>query len=190
MIHIALEGIDNSGKTTISAFLETKLVEMGIKAAVSKELTTDVGKIIISLFDRKIPLSPKAKTLMFAADRLLRYEQLKKNDVDIVIWDRYVYSAIVYRQMEGLDTQWVQEVNSIFPDAERQYYLDIDPIEAQRRGEKCKKSCPYTIEQLTMCRNIYKDYVNKGDLVELETKSKEELAEIVLKDIERLDVRS
>ena len=91
--------------------------------------------------------------------------------------------------MERLDIKWVHQVNSIFPKADKVYYLDIDPIEAQNRGAKCGKSCPYTIEQLSICRNIYKNYVKSGDLVELKTNSKENLAKIILKDIKKIHVK-
>ena len=56
--------------------------------------------------------------------------------VDIVIWDRYIHSALVYRKMEGLDEDWVKGVNEIFKKANIVVYLDIDTDEAFREGRR------------------------------------------------------
>ena len=40
---IALEGIDNAGKTSVAQILEKKFIEKGKVTVVSKELTTSVG---------------------------------------------------------------------------------------------------------------------------------------------------
>ena len=45
---IALEGIDNAGKTTIAQILVNQMLRQGKISTVSKELTTNVGAVIKS----------------------------------------------------------------------------------------------------------------------------------------------
>lgn len=168
MTHIALEGIDNAGKTTLAKKLVDDLKSQNIKVVISKELTTDVGQIVKNAFTDKIKLSPKQKTLLFASDRLTRYEELQTQDIDIVIWDRYIHSALVYREMEDCDILWVKEVNSIFPKAALNIYLDVNIDLSIQRGQEANKPCPYTKEQLQKCAKIYQRYVESGELISFE----------------------
>lgn len=76
---IALEGIDNAGKTTIGHYLQDYFSKENIKVVLSKELTTDVGEVIKNRIHRG-GLSPISKAFLFAADRQLRLETLRIAD--------------------------------------------------------------------------------------------------------------
>ena len=185
MIYIVLEGIDNAGKTTIATELESQISQNGYKVKISKELTTEVGKIVLQSFKKKERISPELKTYLFAADRLVRMEKLKHKKLDFVIWDRYIYSAMVYREMEGIDVEWVKSVNAIFKDPDLAYYIDIDPHESLRRGLHANKSCPYTIEELARCREIYKRYVDGGNLIEIRSQAIDMIIKKIMQDLEK-----
>jgi len=135
----------------------------------------------------KKSLSPEEKTLLFALDRLERYKNIMNENPDVVIWDRYIHSALVYRKMEGLDEEWVSEVNKIFKKADIIIYLDIDVEEALERGRKAQKKCPYSKKELEQCRKIYMEYVEKGDMILIEAKDKsvKEIAEKIFKEFEQ-----
>lgn len=169
MICIALEGIDNAGKTTLAKKLVDDLKEQNFNAIISKELTTDVGKIVKNAFKNKVKLSPKQKILLFASDRLQRYEELQKQNIDVLIWDRYIHSALVYREMESCDIEWVKQVNSIFPKADLSIYLEVDIDVSINRGEKANKPCPYSKEQLDKCQTIYKRYIDNNELISFDS---------------------
>jgi dTMP kinase len=188
MIHIAFEGIDNAGKTTLAEALLEYLLKKGVRAELTKELTTPVGQMIKDAFAEGINLSSSMKTYLFAADRLERYESLvcsgeKNGNVDVVLWDRYVYSAIAYRAAEGIDIEWVQMVNRPFPPADRGYYLDVTPDESMRRGATAGKPCPYGQEHLAMVRDNYLAMVNKGTLYGIEGTNAAELLQNVILDV-------
>ena len=191
MIHIALEGIDNSGKTTLAESLLEYLLQKGIRAKLTKELTSPIGQIIKNAFARGIQLSGYMKTYLFATDRLERYEKLVRNceeneNLDLVIWDRYIYSAIAYRAAEGVDPEWVQIVNRPFPLADRRYYLDVTPEESIRRGSEAGKPCPYSQEYLARVRDNYVDMVEKGTLSRIEGETLDEIFQNLISDMEAL----
>ena len=189
MIHIAFEGIDNSGKTTLAEALLEYLLDKGVRAELTKELTTSVGRTIKDAFAKGIHLSGCMKTYLFAADRLERYGSLvrceqKNEKLDLVIWDRYVYSAIAYRAAEGIDPEWVQMVNRPFPPANRGYYLNVTSEESIRRGSEAGKPCPYSQEFLAKVRENYLAMVKKGILYDVAGATQAELLQNVILDIE------
>lgn len=161
---VVLEGIDNCGKTTISELLAQHFKEIGHTVSISKELTTNVGSIIKNA-SKTSPLSPIMKTFLFAADRQLRLEEMEKGEYDVLIFDRYLYSAIAYREAEGLDGRWVREVNRFIPPFDIGFYIDISPEESIRRNTDSKFNIHYTLEYLSCVRNGYLHEVNNGNLI-------------------------
>ena len=166
---IALEGIDNAGKTTLAQRLMNEFINLGKKTTVSKELTTEVGEII----KKKIKtgeLTPISKTFLFAADRQLRIEKLREENCfdGIVIFDRYLHSAIVYREAEKLDGIWVKEVNRNIPKSDISFYIDITPDESVKRNTSTKFNIHYSLEHLSRVRESYLNYVNLGELIPID----------------------
>lgn len=166
---IALEGIDNAGKTTLTELLTKEFSKSGKQVTISKELTTDVGKLIKNTI-KNGALTPVSKAFLFAADRQIRIEQLeRKNCFDgVVIFDRYLHSAIVYREAEGLDGDWVKEVNKNIPNSDIAFYIDITPEESIERNTDSKFNIHYSKEHLNKVRNAYLKYVEQGELVKID----------------------
>jgi len=152
---IALEGIDNAGKTTICKKIEEVFKDRD-DLVVSYELSSEIGKSHkkdLSLMDAK------EKTLLFATDRIFREKEYKKYKV--VVCDRYIYSAFVYREMEGCDIEWVKSVNSIFDEPYLNIYCDVDLDEAFKRGGYI----PYTRDELKICKDIYSRYIDDKKMI-------------------------
>lgn len=166
---IALEGIDNAGKTTITQILVDKLIEMGKSVTVSKELTTNVGNLIKSSIKNE-GLSPISKSFLFASDRQIRIEDLSVNKKfdDIVIFDRYLHSAIVYREAEGIDGEWIKELNKNVPPSDIAFYIDITADESIKRNTDKKFNIHYTPEYLDKVRQAYLKYVDLGELIKID----------------------
>lgn len=162
---IVLEGIDNCGKTTTSELLSQYFKENGCSVYISRELTTNVGSLIKDA-SKTSPFSPIMKTFLFAADRQLRLEEIKaSNKYDVYIFDRYLYSAIAYREAEGIDRRWVQEVNRFVPSFDIGFYIDISPEESIRRNSNTKFNIHYTLEYLSRVRKSYLQEVEDGNLI-------------------------
>ncbi|WP_260447788.1 dTMP kinase, partial [Listeria seeligeri] len=142
---IILEGLDNAGKTTAAEIISEHFRNKGMSVYVSKELTTNVG-IIIKELNRRGKLSSITKTFLFAADRQIRLEEFVKDseNYDIIIMDRYIYSAMAYRVAEGTDLNWVKVVNDNVKKSDLAYYIDISPEESINRNSKKKFNIKYS----------------------------------------------
>jgi dTMP kinase len=185
---ISFEGLDNSGKTTQAALLSSELSRRGFKTVVSKELSTEIGEVLKLGFKSK-KYSPIMKALLFAADRQERIEMLH-NDIDndtIVIFDRYIHSAIVYRKSEGIGEEWVKSINIHVPIYDIGFYLDISPEESKGRNNPEKDNIHYSIDLLTEIRNAYMNFVEKGELILIDGSSEQnEISKEILKHIDAL----
>lgn len=163
---IVFEGIDNAGKTTIAERLVEYLDSIGKKVILSKELTTDIGELIKKHIE-KDGLSPILKSYLFAADRQMRIENMNNEfkEENIIIFDRYVHSAIVYRELEGLNGKWIKEINKQLPKSNLSFYIDITPEESIRRNNEKKFNIKYSLKQLDTVRESYNHYVDEGELI-------------------------
>jgi dTMP kinase len=159
-LFINFEGIDNSGKTTLIKDIK-EIFEKEYSVYITRELTTDVGRLTLKKL-KKNNISLYEKVLLFAADRVIRYEKdLKKiiNDPCLIISDRWFYSALAYRSAEDESLKdYVVTVNRIFMKPDINFYIDITPEESARRGIINDKN-NYTASLLGKVRNEYKKMI-------------------------------
>lgn len=154
---IVFEGIDNAGKTTQVAKLGNRLESKRIPHLITRELTTPIGRVIHSYLG-KLAFTPVLKTLLFAADRMQRLEQDVEpalSEGKIVLADRWILSAVAYRSVEGLDSEYVLQVNSTARSADMTILIDVPTDEAWRRGVASNRPCPYPADFLEEVREVY-----------------------------------
>ncbi len=133
----------------------------------AKELSTPVGEQIKQL-SKEGKLTPELKSYLFPADRRLLLDglgEIKKDD--IVIFDRYVPSAIAYRMADGIDKEWVQEINKNFPKHDLGFYIDITPDESIKRNSDQKFNIIYSYEHLDRVRKAYKSILDEYSLEQI-----------------------
>lgn len=165
---VILEGLDNTGKTTIAKMLMQYYKIQGKNAILAKELSTPVGEQIKQL-SKEGKLTPELKSYLFPADRRLLLDglgEIKKED--IVIFDRYVPSAIAYRMADGIDKEWVQGINKNFPKHDLGFYIDITPEESIRRNTDQKFNIRYSYEHLDRVRKAYKSILDEYSLEQID----------------------
>ena len=140
MILVALEGIEGSGKTSVTEALEQAEVP-DLTLCCTGELRSPIGPL---LRNRLPQLSPLERVHWFAADRASTLEQVRTSiDIEqptVVVWDRYLDSARAYRSAEvelGVAPleilELVERVNQAFPAPDRVLFLDTDPSVARAR---------------------------------------------------------
>ena len=107
-IFITFEGIDGSGKTTVSKILKARLEKDGYKAMLIKEPTeTPLGKFIRGeILGSGSAGAEDALTalFLFSADRTVHIDEIKAklNCLDVIICDRFIDSTYAY-QTAGLN---------------------------------------------------------------------------------------
>ena len=153
---IALEGIDGSGKSTLSKQLDRTLHAHGIKTLLTKEPgATDIGKNIRMLITSEhTSLNQRAEFLLFAADRAQHFSEVvipALHEGYVVISDRMADSSLAYQGFGGqLDCNMIEQVNQwamqeISPDLV--VYLRLSRQQAQERiSQRQEKKTPFEQE--------------------------------------------
>ncbi len=143
---ITFEGIDGSGKTTLSQELYRFLKLKGFKVHIFREPGgTPAGEYIRSLLLEE-ELNERAELLLFEASRA----ELVSTKVmpalergEIVILDRFTDSTLAYQGFgRGIDIEYIRELNSfasfgIKPDLT--FLLDLEPSLAVARVKEKSK---------------------------------------------------
>jgi dTMP kinase len=169
---MCVEGLDGCGKTTQTKLLVKNLQAQGFNALYTAEPSR--GKI--GSFLKKYCLqgekrvSSEVEALLFAADRV---EHLKEevvpalNEGRIVVSDRYIYSSLAYQGAANLDLGWIREINrwTISPDLA--VFIDVEPETAIQRV-KSKKSVMENLETQRKVREVYMNFVERGELVKID----------------------
>ncbi len=135
---IVLEGIDLSGRTTQVQLLQDWLVAQGYSVTTTAWRTSPLVSDILARARARggTMLRPLTYSLLYSADHFDRTQRVIKPALargDIVLADRYTYTAFARDSARGLDPAWVQNVyhHSVQPDIV--FYLHIGPDEAVRR---------------------------------------------------------
>lgn len=114
---IVLDGPDGSGTTTQSEFLAERLRAEGHEVLLTSEPTDgEIGKAIRG-FLKTGKLPPDALQLMFTADRADHVEKAIRPAMHAgktVICDRYIPSTIIYGQLAGIPSSWLESMNTLF----------------------------------------------------------------------------
>lgn len=87
----------------------------------------EVGRLIRRELSRD-EMEPEALALLFAADRVRHQAALRD-----VVCERYVYSSLAYQAAEGLDPEWLCEVNRGARAPDVAVLIDVDPEVALER---------------------------------------------------------
>ena len=90
----------------------------------------------------KIEVSPTTLALLFTADRAEHVEKTIKPALDegrVVICERYFYSTIAYQSVQGVNPQWLSQINSFAPEPDLVILLEVDPGDALSRMNRDKE---------------------------------------------------
>ncbi len=134
---IALEGIDQSGKKTQASLLAQRLRELGyeVEQISFPDYSTPIGREIRAFLEGRRPYRPEIRQLLYVANRWELRDRLEGwlREGKVVIADRYVPSGLAYGLANGLDLDWMVELEKGLPEPELVIILDISPTEASRR---------------------------------------------------------
>jgi len=170
---IVFEGIDGSGKTTVSRLFFNYLKEMGIKTSWFREPSDSKwGKKIRELADKmnSIPITDEFR--YFLEDRKW---DVKKNILpslakgEIVILDRYYFSSACYQGARGLDISEILKENLKFaPEPDLLFIIDVDIPTAMQRIRKSRATEAVLFEKEAFLLKVRENYLDlKFDFIRI-----------------------
>jgi len=165
---IILEGIDGCGKTTHAKLLTDWLKTRKHDVVLTAEPTNSkIGLFIREVLRGAETVDPMTLTLLFTADR---YQHLKEfvepnlKDKKIIICERYYHSTIAYQNAQGVDWNWIFELNKFARKPDLTILMDIDPKKSI--GRKKTREIFENTEFLTKVRD---KYLKMPDVVKVNT---------------------
>ncbi len=191
---ITFEGIDGSGKSTVSKLVYQKLKNKGYDVILTFEPTNSwLGKIVIK--NIKTKSDPFETSFVFIADRIEHCKKIKKwlDQNKIVLCDRYAESTYAYQaaQMQNIidnPIKWLKQLSKnhiIKPD--RIFLFLIKPKDALARIKQRGELIPF--EKIDFLTKVHKNYLNLArgkHFLKLDaTKKIDELVKICIEDIQK-----
>ncbi|MFH0848301.1 MAG: dTMP kinase [archaeon] len=165
---IVLDGIDGCGKSLHSRILRDELVRAGYRTALTTEPSKGtVGRFIKNSVLKLRKLPPEIETLLFAADRFdhLHHQVLPLLDRGhVVVSDRYVHASLAYQGAQGIDLDWIREVNSFSVKPDLSIYLDVEP-EVGLGRKRGARSVLETLDLQRKVRDIFHKLVSSGQMI-------------------------
>ncbi len=134
-VYISIDGIDGAGSTTHTKILADWLKSKGLKVLATKEPTLGKIGLLIREYLSKPSLHPAIDALLFAADRVEHSMIISKalNEGVLVISDRSIISSLAYQKAQGLEEEWILEINKYALKPDIPIILDIDPAQSLSR---------------------------------------------------------
>lgn len=187
---MVIEGLDGSGKTTQAVLLAEKLSKNHQVMLTAEPSRGKIGTFIrdCCLYEQT-RLPTEAEALLFAADRIEHMQKELKPALDegkLVICDRYVYSSLAYQGSAGLSLDWIKTINARAVQPDFSLFLDVSPERVLERLQR-KKSVMETLETQQKVREIYLNYVEKGELIRIDgDKTREDVANVLFAKVTEL----
>lgn len=110
---IVVEGIDGSGKSTQVYLLKRWLEMEGVKVAFTEWNSSDLVRAATRRGKKKFLLTPTTFSLIHSTDFADRYERAilpRLHNGDVVLADRYIYTAFARDTVRGCSPAWVRQL--------------------------------------------------------------------------------
>lgn len=127
-LHVALEGVDGVGKSTMCK----KLMKFLSKKSYKCRLAIQPANIEIIKILKSYQLLPHEIALLMAFDRSFSYYGENWKDYDIVIWDRSILSSYVYNTDKNTPQTFIKQINRYFPSMDLYIVIRTDSYMAEQ----------------------------------------------------------
>lgn len=137
---IALEGPDKAGKMTQSKLLVDSLRKSGRISVVMDfpDYSTPIGMEISAFLEDKRDYSNEVKHMLMSANRWERKREIVSlvKTGTIVVINRYYQSNLVYGISNGLNIDWLSNLDKGLPKEDIAIVINISPSTVKLRTEK------------------------------------------------------
>jgi dTMP kinase len=134
---IVLEGIDKAGKGTQCKLLQNDIMKAGLNCKILDfpDYSTPIGKEIRLFLDGRRSYPKEVQHMLLSVNRWEKKEEIETmlQNGTIIIMDRYYQSNIVYGLSNGLDLNWLINLDRGLPKEDIIIILEIDPETSYKR---------------------------------------------------------
>ena len=156
---VAFEGLDQSGKQTQAELLRDWLASNGRRARLLSfpDYQPVIGAEIGRALRGERDYTADVMQLLYVANRYeFKGEILRvKESGTIVVCDRYVASSIAYGEAQGLDAEWLTDIQKYLPQPDITFLLDIAPDVSARRKTADRDKYERDLSMLGRVRDSY-----------------------------------
>jgi len=156
---VAFEGLDQSGKQTQAELLRDRLKEQGHKSRLVSfpDYGTSIGEEIARALAGEREYEADVMQLLYVANRYERKADLQRwiDGGLILVCDRYTASSIAYGEAQGLDGEWLQQIQRFLPQPDITFLLDIAPEVSARRKAADRDKYERDLALLARVRESY-----------------------------------
>lgn len=166
---IAFEGLDQSGKQTQAGALRDHLAAGGRRCELLSfpDYDTPVGKEIFHALHGEREYAVDVMQLLYITNRYEKRAQIADwiEAGAVILCDRYLASSIAYGEAQGLDPNWLAEVQRFLPQPALTIVLDIAPETAVERKAAGRDRYERDLELLSRVRASYRRQAEQPDWI-------------------------
>src|SRR4030095_7139575 len=156
---VAFEGLDQSGKQTQADLLRDRLIPHGrlVRVLSFPDYQTVIGAEIGRALRGERDYSADVMQLLYVANRYeFKGEILRAREGGtIVVCDRYLASSIAYGEAQGLEAEWLTDIQKYLPQPDITFLLDIAPEVSARRKTADRDKYERDLSMLGRVRDSY-----------------------------------
>jgi dTMP kinase len=157
---IAFEGLDQSGKETQARLLRARLEAKGhrVETLTFPDDSTPLGQDIRAALAGHRDYAADVMQLLYIANRHERRADIQRwlDEGAVVLCDRYLASSVAYGDAQGVDAQWLIDVQRLLPQPALTLLLDIAPATALARKAAGRDRYERDLDLLGRVRECYR----------------------------------
>ena len=157
---IAFEGLDQSGKQTQAERVREFVIERGRDCRLLSfpDYETAIGAEIGKALHGEREYGPDVMQLMYVANRYECRAAMAGwlQEGLVLVSDRYLASSIAYGEAQGLDPEWLRDMQRFLPKPDLTILLDIAPETAVQRKATGRDRYERDLALLSRVRDSYR----------------------------------
>src|SRR5687767_8229020 len=163
---IAFEGLDQSGKQTQAELLRDRIVEAGrlVRLLSFPAYDTSIGAEIERALRGDREYGADVMQLLYVANRYEWKPQIERELArgTVLVCDRYLSSSVAYGEAQGLEPEWLLDMQRHLPQPDLTILLDIDPDVSARRKASDRDRYERDLALLGRVRTSYLHQASSG----------------------------